>query len=429
MPGRKKLVLLVAIFTTLAPAFAASTEAALYSFCSASGCQDGAYPYFGGVIFDAAGNLYGTTAYGGNTECAGNGCGTVFQLIPGSNGTWTHTVLHTFNGTSGAHPSGLILDKAGNLYGTTQKGGAHHVGTVYQLLRGENGTWSEKVLYSFNGKDGSEPNPGLIFDSAGNLYGTTLAGGGEKGGVLFQLVPGAKGTWTEKVLHSNYPGARGPGPYGTGGLTFDTSGSLYGTTVGGGVTEGEVFRLKPGASGKWIETVLYDFSSSNGAGGANPPGGLIFDAAGNLYGSTWGGGANGGCGGSGCGVVFQLTPDGNGKWTETVLHDFEGNDGQQPNARLVFDTAGNLYGTTAVGGMGSFGPGGTVFELTPSAGDSWNETVLYNFCSISGCADGSYSLAGVVLDVEGNLYGTTDSGGANQGNQYGTVFEVTQTGH
>lgn len=421
MPGAKISVLFLVIFGVLVAVFAAGQETVLYSFCSASGCRDGSYPYFNGVIFDTAGNLYGATAYGGTHKCSGGGCGTVFQLVPQPDGSWTHKVLHNFNGTNGAYPNQVVLDAAGNLYGTTRKGGAHNIGIVYELVPGAKGNWTEKVLYNFSGKDGNQPNAGLVFDSSGNLYGTTSEGGGEKGGVVFQLVPGANGQWTEKVLKSNSRSVSGPGTFGTGGLSFDVAGNLYGASIGGRSASGQIFRLKPMAKGKWKHELLFDFDSSyNSSAGMRPPGGLIFDATGNLYGVTWYGGTLGGCGGIGCGVVFELTPSESGPWTETVLHDFDFTDGEQPNP-LLFDTAGNLYGTTAVGG-GAFDPGGTVFKLTRNTNGSWTETILYNFCSLTSCADGDGPFVGVVFDTAGDLYGTTDQGGANING--GTVFEV-----
>jgi uncharacterized repeat protein (TIGR03803 family) len=419
MRRRKNLILLVVIFTAAifaatASAFAASTEKVLYSFCSVSGCGDGAAPD-AALIFDAAGNLYGTTSYGGNvTKCEHLGCGTVFQLSPGANGTWAEKVIHRFGSSDGAQPQGLIFDTVGNLYGTTSAGGTHNVGTVFEVSRGTKGTWTEKALFSFGGKNGISPAGELIFDGAGNLYGTTSSGGGEKGGVVFELVRGAKGAWTEKILHSDHLGVGGPGAYGPGGLTFDTAGNLYGATLGGDEGDGEIFKLTPHADGSWKQEVLHNFSPP-GAPGASPPSGLIFDAAGNLYGVTWAGGTpEGGCGGSGCGVVFKLTPNGKGTWTETVLNDFNGVSGEQANAPLIFDSTGDLYGSTADGGVYGWG---TVFRL-----DGTGETVLYNFCPLSGCADGYNPFASVIFDTAGNLYGTTAGGGANS---QGTVFEIT----
>jgi uncharacterized repeat protein (TIGR03803 family) len=229
------------------------------------------------------------------------------------------------------------------------------------------GGWSEKVLHSFNDTDGAYSSAGLIFDKNGNLYGTTLEGGdygcsASGCGTVFELTPTAGGGWTETVL-LNFNGSDGSGPQ--AGLIFDAAGNLYGTTVGGGTNCppfgcGTVFELTPTAGGGWTEKVLHSFG--NGTDGANPFAGLIFDAAGNLYGTTYGGGTYR-CGASGCGTAFELTPAAGGSWTETVLYSFSrGNDGFEPEAGLIFDSAGNLYGTTAVGGTYD---GGTVFELTP----------------------------------------------------------------
>jgi len=278
MPTKKTLTSLITLLaatcvfpTTAVPALAASKEKVLYSFCAASGCTDGAYPYYSGVIFDAAGNLYGTTYEGGAGAACHGGCGVVFELKPGAQGKWSEKVLHSFNRKDGAGPGGLIFDRSGNLYGTTYAGGAHNAGAVYELSPEGSGKWKQKLLLCFNGKDGKAPNPGLTLDAAGNLYGTTNLGGSGKAGVVFQLVPGAGGEWTENVLASSYSGEHARGPYGNG-LIFDADGNLYGTTQGEVANAGEVFRLKPGADGKWKEQVLY--KNFGGTRGVLPPGGL-----------------------------------------------------------------------------------------------------------------------------------------------------------
>src|ERR1035441_9689320 len=237
-------------------------------------------------------------------------------------------------------------------------------------------TWAtaqEKVLYSFyGGTDGNGPEAGLIFDAAGNLYGTTGAGGTANTGTAFELTPTAGGGWTEKVLYSfGAYGTDGVVPY--AGLIFDAAGNLYGTTYAGGTyyQYGTVFELTPAAGGGWTEKVLHNFVA-NGTDGYYPWAGLAFDRFGNLYGTTSTGGTYEG------GIVFELTPAGSGGWTETVLHRF-GNamDGSGPLAGLIFDAAGNLYGTTSGGGTYD----GTVFELTPAGGGSWTEKVLWSFGS------------------------------------------------
>jgi uncharacterized repeat protein (TIGR03803 family) len=403
-------------FLTLAtPMLAGSTEKVLYSFSGV----DGAKPY-ASLIFDAAGNLYGTASEGGsnNSGCNGGSCGIVFELKRGTNGKWTEKVLHAFSGgNDGGNPYGnLIFDTAGNLYGTTELGGAQASGTVFQLTLGANGTWTETVLYSLcstpNCKDGGNPTAGLIFDLPGNLYGTTSEGGGAGSvGTVFELSPGSGGTWTETVLHSfcylNCDG--GWGPYAS--LILDANGNLYGTTCCGGPPGGTgfgvVFKLAPGRGGIWTESVLHVFG--NGAGGVSPQASLIFDATGNLYSTTYGGSGNA------LGTVFKLT-HGTGNWTAKVLHSFDRTrDGHDPYAGLIIDAAGHFYGTTPWGG--AYGSGGTVFEVTSGAGGG--EKLLHSFGKGN---DGAYPFASLILDKAGNLYGTTPNGG-NHG--YGTVFEIT----
>jgi len=418
MQSKRRLILFVTAFTivfgflTIAdPLFAASTEQVLYSFCTLSNCTDGATPS-ASPIFDAAGNLYGTTLYGG-----AYGCGTVFQLAPAANGTWTEAVLYSFcsGGTDGAYPyASLIFDAAGNLYGTTEWGGAYGCGTVFRLAPAANGTWTEAVLYSFgNGTDGQNPLAGLIFDAAGNLFGTTYGGGAYRVGTVFELAPGTNGKWTEKVLHSF--GKDGFSPVAS--LIFDPAGHLYGTTSDGGFYGwGTVFQLTSGARGKWTEKVLHSFG--NGNDGHEPYAGLTLDAAGNLYGTTWAGGS-GSCYYGGCGTVFRLSPGKKGKWKEQVLHRFSANgtDGFQPYAGLILDAAGDLYGTTYLGG--AYEDLGTAFRLALGTNGKWTEKVLHSF---GRGTDGDGPWGSLIFDAAGNLYGTTQGGGAYG---RGTVFEVT----
>jgi uncharacterized repeat protein (TIGR03803 family) len=251
----------------------------------------------------------------------------------------------------------LIFDSTGNLYGTASAGGKPGgSGTVFRLTRGANGKWKTKVLHSFSGgKDGGNSRASLIFDSVGKLYGTTSIGGTKDLGTVFELMPSTNGNWKEKVLYSFRGGTDGSGPLAR--LIFDSAGNLYGTTESGGnpYDNGTVFQLKPGTNGKWTEIVLYRFSNE----GNGPAAGLIFDSAGNLYGTTYWSGA-----------VFELVPE-KGEWDEIVLHFFTGGtDGARPKGDLIFDSSGNLYGTASSGGniskrhcLDSFC--GLVFEITP----------------------------------------------------------------
>jgi uncharacterized repeat protein (TIGR03803 family) len=377
----------------------------------------------GNLIFDAEGNLYGTTSDGGSGS-GGGCCGAVWKLTRNPKGTWTVSILHAFTGgADGAAPyAGVILDATGNLYGTTSSGGSGACpgcGVVFKLAPNPDGTWTESVLhnFTFGGADGRYPAAGLTFDAAGDLYGTTEAGGTYNGGVVFELEPNPDGTWTESVLYSldRNLGAQGaPGA----GLIFDGAGNLYGTTNGNGESAcdcGTVFKLAPNPEGTWTGTVLYSFTG--GADGGGPSAGLIFDAAGNLYGTTEWDGADG------RGVVFKLAPNPDETWTESVLYSFTGGaDGAYPFAGLVFDAAGNLYGTTFGGGTYSafcrgFGCG-VVFKLSPSS-SGWSETVLHTFIGF-----GKYPQGGVIFDPAGNLYGTTNDG--NHAYNYGLVFEITR---
>ncbi|HXM22466.1 MAG TPA: choice-of-anchor tandem repeat GloVer-containing protein [Terriglobales bacterium] len=377
----------------------------------------------GGLIVDQSGNLYGTAAFGGTYSQ-----GTVFKLTPGSNGGWAIKVLHSFTGgADGGIPlAALILDQVGNLYGTARQGGNNGAGVVFKLAPNQDGSWTESILYSFTGgADGAVPFAGLIFDQAGNLYGTTVEGGGSTNsacsngcGTVFKLTAKSDGSWTESVLHSFclLDACRdGATPF-IAGLIFDQTGNLYGTTEHGGNLSqcngngcGVVFQLTPNADGSWTENILHRFSSINSYWGVFPLDSLIFDGSGNLYGTAEFGGAAGG------GVVFQLTPNADGSWREKVLHSFTGRDGSVPYASLIFDHSGNLYGTTFEGGAGG---AGVVFKLTPNSNGGWHETVLHAFHD----RPGALPNAGVIFDGAGNLYGTT-YGDSNT--TFGSVFEIT----
>ena len=274
------------------------------------------------LVMGADGNLYGTGIGGIYCTQIEGGCGTVFELSLTEGGGWTDKVLHSFgNGSDGRFPSsglGLIFDAAGNLYGTTSWGGTNFCdvlpyescGTVFELSPTAGGSWTETVLYNFvqNGTDGYIPNSGLISDAAGNLYGTTEEGGSSDNGTVYELSPNGHGGWTEKILYS-FDGADGSAPF-EAGVIFDEAGNLYGTTNYGGTGgHGTVFKLTPTQGGGWTEAVLHNFCSQNNCTDGNGPyDGVIFDAVGNLYGTTYTGGTGACEPYPGCGIVFELTP-------------------------------------------------------------------------------------------------------------------------
>jgi hypothetical protein len=385
------------------------------------------------LVFDSAGNLYGMTEEGGGKDpnCPFSWCGAAFELTPTSSGKWKERVLHDFTANKGGvvPTADPILDSAGNVYGATMRGGVFGAGVVFKLTRTASGKWKENVLYSFaGGKDGGLPGP-LIFDQAGNLYGTADQGngqgcGGFGCGLVFKLTPTANGKWKESVLHAFTGGSDGGNP---SGLIFDAAGNLYGTTVDGGggncggVGCGVVFELMPRSDGKWREKVLHAFTSPGD--GALPYGGVMFDASGSLYGTTNWGGDWGSCQGFGCGVVFKLMPTSDGRWKETLLHTFTGGkDGAGPYGGVIFDAAGNLYSTAYVGGITNcFGGGygcGVVFKLTPTSSGEWKEIVLHTF---TGGNDGGNPQSGLIFDAKGDLYGSTEWGGRDG---WGVIFEL-----
>jgi uncharacterized repeat protein (TIGR03803 family) len=414
------------------PARAQYTETVLHTF---TGQADGGGPV-GGLTLDSKGNAYGTTPSGGNTsDCDSEGCGVVFELSPPASGSgpWTETVLYTFSGSDGSMPeSNLLFDANGNLYGTTSFGGncgGEGCGVVFELSppAGGSGTWTESVLHYFTaGTDGAYP-WGLAFDRKGNLYGAAFHGGdtacSSGCGVVFELSPPASGTgsWTETTLYA-FAGAS-DGYYPETTLVFDASGNLYGTaSYGGNMSDcnaagcGVVFELTPPASGSgaWTETVLYAFAGESD--GYYPSGGLVFDNNRNLYGTTYAGGSGSPCG---CGIVFELSPPagGTGPWTKTVLHAFTGgSDGSSPAtaSSLLLDAEGNLYGSGQWGGARG---GGVAFELSPPVGSgAWTETVLHDF---SDGIDGGFIDAGLTFGPSGSFFGTAHWGGTG-----GVAYEL-----
>lgn len=323
----------------------------------------------------------------------------------------TFTVLHTFTGgQDGQDPiAGLTIDKAGNFYGTAEVGGGGGSGTVFKLTRKGSG-WVFGLLYTFAGNDGENPTARVIMGSNGSLYGTTFAGGNGGHGTVFKLTPpptackAALCPWTEAVLYSFTGGSDGASPFAE--VLFNQAGNLYGTTKDGGSNNtGTVYELVP-SSGGWTESVLHSFTGGND--GYFPYSGVIFDKAGNLYGTTREGGLYG------SGVVYELSPLGSG-WTENVIYTFTGGgDGANPAGGLIFDQAGNLYGTTSQGGSGG---GGTAFELSPSNG-AWSFNTLFSFPGETG------PFGNLIMDAAGSLYGTTVRGGAIR---QGSVFKLTSS--
>jgi uncharacterized repeat protein (TIGR03803 family) len=379
---------LVAVATLQAQA---QTFSLVHSF---SGGSDGGIPLAGFTI-DGAGNLYGTASYGGSS-----GSGVVFKV----NTRGEVRVLHNFTGgTDGAKPeASLIMDVAGNLFGTTAAGGAAGAGTVFKVTA----KGRETVLYSFIGStDGASPQAALVTDAAGNLYGTTSAGGSASNGTVFKLAaPKKQGRkWRETVLYSFGQGTDGAIPM--AGVTFDASGNLYGTTSAGGTYgNGTIFQLKPSQSG-WTENLLHNFQGY--WDGAIPYAGLILDQSGNLYGAAALAGPGGG------GTVFELAPS-IGGWNFAVLYSIPGEGISGTYRNLLMDASGNLYATTHCDG-GYYA--GTAYKLTP-AGGTWTYASLYVF---TGGSDGQFSFSNLVSDKRGDLYGTTKLGGANN---FGVIFKI-----
>jgi uncharacterized repeat protein (TIGR03803 family) len=413
-------VLFVVLWNQSPDALAASKVKVLHAFKSGN---DGNFPW-NNLVFDASGNLYGATESGGGggtQHCGFGGCGTVFQLSPNSNGQWTESVLHSFSYYDGADPQGeLIFDSAGNLFGTAFIGGVggdNENGTVFGLTYNSD-AWTTNLLYTFCDQvkctNGFEPRAGVVMDDAGNLYGATALGG-TKGfyglGVIFELTSGSTG-WTENVLYDFCSQGTncGNGAEPAAGLTRGSDGNLYGIAVFGGENTfpcrggcGLVFRLVHHAASGWTYDVLHRF---NGHDGANP-GGLVFDRQGNLYGTTTDGGA------FGFGTAFRLTPTSHG-WDSTVLYNFRSHATFDPP---VFDATNNLYGTTSDGGGTC--RCGEVYKLSPGGRyGRWTYHSLYRF---TGGDDGGFPQGGVILDDDGNLFGTTSMYGRDG---YGVVFEL-----
>jgi uncharacterized repeat protein (TIGR03803 family) len=403
-------VLLVSV-VAIQPAAQARKFKVLHTFHG----KDGGGPE-GVLVRDAAGNLYGTTGGGGTGKCGKLGCGTAFELDKTGKQVW----LHSFDGGNGhGLQAGLLRDAAGNLFGTTVYGGdtscnpPYGCGTVFKLDK--SGT-KEVVLHKFTGTpDGFFSQAVLVKDAAGNLYGTTSLGGTGGLGAVFKIDASGR----ESVLYNFTGGSDGCDPY--PGVILDSVGNLYGVTFDGGTGfcnsgQGVVFKVDRGGN----ETVLHSFGG--GSDGANPDSVLLFDSQGNLYGTTENGGSSG-CGGTGCGTVFELSHDG----AETVLYAFcslsNCADGETPVGPLVRDQKGSLYGTTYFGGASHNCSGvgcGAIFKLDRAD----NETILHSF---TGGKDGAFPSAGLTMDSSGDLYGTTQGGGATcyTSHTCGVVFDTT----
>ena len=413
----------------LLPGAQAQTYQVIHDFTDE---QDGATPLVG-LTMDRSGNLYGTASSGGyfGGNCYSAGCGTVFKLAPRGSG-WVFTPLYLFQGTDdGQMPyARVVFGPDGRLYGSTDEGGnpcyGAGCGTVFSLAppapacKSVLCPWTETVLYRFSGPDGAHPQGDLIFDRAGNIYGTTVAGGntscsggiGGTCGTVFKLTP-SNGGWTESVAYAFTGDNDGFEP--RGGVILDGAGNLYGTTAqggppqGGGLPNGTVFELTPSGSG-WSKSILFTFELyGDGVG----PVGLVFDGSGDLYGATPGGGANKG------GAVYELIPSNPGNWTFEGIYSFQPEGG--PEAALTLDAAGNLYGTQIEGGGSGHG---AAFKLTPSD-SGWTYSSLHDFTLGS---DGGYPSGSIIFDANGNIYSTTQSGGigpCNYGYGCGVVFEIT----
>ena len=403
----------------------AQTFTVLHQF---TGGADGSNSY-SSLAMDRSGNLYGVAPFGGSRNCEtqnGIGCGTVFKLLHHGSG-WVFYTLYQFTaGSGGSIPVGTpYIASDGTIYGTTDGGGnlncrdsfGDGCGTVFHLRPQPNicaslfCPWIKTLLYTFTGgSDGSDPYTGVLLDGAGDVFGTTYAGGSAQLGVAYELSPSGSG-WSESTIHTFTGDNDGANPSST--PILDSSGNLYGTTAFGGgcggMGCGTIFQLLPSGSG-WVENILYNFAGSFEV----PIGGLIFDAQANLYGTA-----------SVPNSVFELSPS-NGGWSATLLYSDESLSLQSFRSSLARDAAGNLYGTSELGGQSqcNFGNGcGFVYKLTPSSG-GWTFTQLYAF---TGGSDGAYPVGGVVLDSNGNIYGTTYSGGThNCGSQgCGVVWEIS----
>jgi uncharacterized repeat protein (TIGR03803 family) len=409
------ILMLAVLFFLSSCAQAADKETSLFFFMkNTTGDNPNGYYPSNKLLMDAAGNLYGATTSG-----AVGGWGTIFELSPNGSGAYSLTTIIDCSPTCSIPLGSLIMDGAGNLYGTAA------LGNVFELSPNGLGGFTGSVLYSFNGAIGSDlgnaPTPGLVVDSAGNLYGTNQDGGASNQGYVFELSPVSGGTWTLTHVH-DFSGSDGAAPYAT--VIMDQAGNLYGTTNAGGTSTactggcGVVFKLTNNA-GVWNESVLHSFNEKDGS---NPQASLLMDASGNLYGTAGNGGEQN------FGVVFELSPVSSGYHYRALYSFVSGDsDGAFPNTSLVMDSSGNLYGTTWSGGGGDCNfqqdiGCGTAFELARH-GNNWKESLLHDFTA---GGDGGFP-GGLILGDGGNLFGTTEAGGAALSTG-GIAFKLTSPG-
>lgn len=375
-------------------------------------------PVFG-IALGPNDTAFGVTFSGGNPACSSfSGCGTVYALSRTADKKWAYKIIYLFNGgNDGALPDGRpLVDADGNLYGTTWMGGSQGYGTIYRLTHSAEGRWVKSILYNFKGyPDGDTPYGGLIADPAGNLYGTTLGGGMYLAGIAFKLTRNSNGRWTESILHS-FGSSVGDGYCPAGPLAFDKDWNLYGTTTCGGTFGwGTVFELAQNSSGQWDESVLYSFRGSLAGDGELPFAGPTLDEAGNIFGTTGRGGPDDG------GTVFELSRKPSGDWVETIVHTFlRGGDGFTPGGPVTLDASGVVYGSTEQGGTAGRYGFGTLFALSFQPDEGWTETILHSFTN---GYDGAYASGGVTVDPEGNVFGTTQSGGATAN---GVIYEFAR---
>jgi uncharacterized repeat protein (TIGR03803 family) len=398
--------LAILLATLFAVAAAHASEKVIFPFGSNSALPNSP------LASDSSGNLYGTANVGIEK------CPVLYELSPASNGTWTETILYTFQNCfkTGIGPIGaLSVDNAGNIYGSLYGfGPADGSGVVYELVKHADGTFTYKPLHNFGGDEGG-PFGELAWDSSGNIYGATFHDSTTFQGEVFELSPQPNGSWKETILYS-FPSPNGVGSP-VGSVIFDGNGNLYGATFYGignydGDSRGAIYELSPQHRGQWKFSILYNFKISDKTQFPNSR--LIFDSSGNLYGTSQGSNYYG--------TIFEVSPSTSGSWTEKTIHTFtSGSDGGNTVGNLAFDTNGNLYGTTYNGGLGcSQFLCGTVYKLTPQSGGAWKESIFHAFQSAT---DGSIPYSGLLLGNDGNLYGTTNHGGSRYG--YGTVYQIT----